>query len=99
MKKTCIFLDPPYIASCNNFYFEDTGENIANIYEKMYHYELKNITQVQLLFVMETTGCLKYYFMIILTEKQNIQNISKYEEKYCSYLLQQFRVNYNVIIL
>ena len=73
MKKTCIFLDPPYIASCNNFYFEDTGENIANIYEKLYHYELKNITQVQLLFVMETTGYLKYYFMIILTEKQNIK--------------------------
>jgi hypothetical protein len=37
-----IFLDPPYIASCNNFYPQDTGENIENIYKKLYHYNLKN---------------------------------------------------------
>lgn len=40
--KTLIFLDPPYIASCNNFYSEDTGENIENIYEYLYHYKLSN---------------------------------------------------------
>jgi hypothetical protein len=31
-----------YIASCNNFYSEDTGDNICNIYEKIYYYKLKN---------------------------------------------------------
>ena len=41
-EKSFIFLDPPYIASCNNFYSTDTGENIENIYEKLYHKGLKN---------------------------------------------------------
>jgi hypothetical protein len=40
--KTFIFLDPPYIASCNIFYSTDTGENISNIYEKLSSYRLKN---------------------------------------------------------
>ena len=41
-EQSLIFLDPPYIASCNNFYSTDTGENICNIYEKLYYYKLKN---------------------------------------------------------
>lgn len=41
-KKTFMFLDPPYIASCNNFYSNDTGENTSNIYEMLYHKGLKN---------------------------------------------------------
>ena len=41
-ERSLIFLDPPYIASCNNFYSTDTGENICNIYEKLYYYKLKN---------------------------------------------------------
>jgi site-specific DNA-adenine methylase len=41
-KKTFIFLDPPYIANCNNYYSTDTTENIQNIYEMLYHKGLKN---------------------------------------------------------
>ncbi len=41
-KKTFIFLDPPYIASCNNFYSTDTGDNINNIYEMLSSKGLKN---------------------------------------------------------
>ncbi len=41
-EQSLTFLDPPYIASCNNFYSTDTGENICNIYEKLYYYKLKN---------------------------------------------------------
>ena len=41
-KKSFIFLDPPYIASCNNFYSTDTTENIENIYEMLYYKGLKN---------------------------------------------------------
>ena len=41
-ERSLIFLDPPYISSCNNFYSTDTGENICNIYEKLYYYKLKN---------------------------------------------------------
>ena len=31
-----------YIASCNIFYSADTGENICNIYVKIYYYKIKN---------------------------------------------------------
>lgn len=41
-KKTFIFLDPPYIASCNSFYSIDTKENITNIYEMLSSKGLKN---------------------------------------------------------
>ena len=41
-EQSLIFLDPPYIVSCNDFYSTDTGENICNIYEKLYYYKLKN---------------------------------------------------------
>ena len=40
--KSFIFLDPPYIASSNNFYSTDTGENIANIYEILFYKKLSN---------------------------------------------------------
>ena len=40
-KKSFIFLDPPYIASCNNFYSTNTTENIENIYEMLYNKGLK----------------------------------------------------------
>jgi site-specific DNA-adenine methylase len=43
-KKNCfIFLDPPYIASCNNFYKTDTTDNTNNIYEFLTTYGLKNL--------------------------------------------------------
>ena len=45
--------------------------------------------RVKFLFPMRTTGYLIYYFMIILTDKQKMKNISKYIEKIekcCSYL-------------
>ena len=32
-KNSFIFLDPPYIASCNEFYKSDSNENTSNIYE------------------------------------------------------------------
>ena len=41
-EKSFIFLDPPYIASCNNFYSTDTGENITNIYEMLNNKKLSN---------------------------------------------------------
>jgi hypothetical protein len=48
-----------------------TGKIIDIIYERLAVHGLI-ILKVRLLFVMRTTGYLKYYFMIILTEKQTI---------------------------
>lgn len=72
---TFIFLDPPYIASCNNFYSTDTGENICNIYEKLTSYGLKNY-KCKMLICHENNWLFKILF------KEYIENEKEYKKNY-----------------
>jgi site-specific DNA-adenine methylase len=73
--KTFIFLDPPYIASCNNFYSIDTGENIGNIYEKLTSYGLKNY-KCKMLICHENNWLFKILF------KEYVENENEYKKTY-----------------
>ena len=74
-EKTLIFLDPPYIASCNNFYSTDTGENICNIYEKLTSYGLKNY-KCKMLICHENNWLFKILF------KEYVDNENEYKKTY-----------------
>ena len=81
-EQSLIFLDPPYIASCNNFYSTDTGENICNIYEKLYHYKLKNY-KCKMLMCHENNWLFKILF------KEYLKNEKEYKKNYQTILLTQ----------
>lgn len=72
---TFIFLDPPYIASCNIFYSTDTGENICNIYEKLTSYGLKNY-KCKMLICHENNWLFKILF------KEYVDNENEYKKNY-----------------
>lgn len=72
---TFIFLDPPYIASCNNFYSTDTGENICNIYEKLVLYGLKNY-KCKMLICHENNWLFKILF------KEYVEKEKEYKKNY-----------------
>tara|TARA_R110000822_G_C15194832_1_gene481738 strand:- start:63 stop:896 length:834 start_codon:yes stop_codon:yes gene_type:complete len=74
-KKTFIFLDPPYIASCNQFYSTDTGENIMNIYEMLYYKGLKNF-KCKILICHENN----WLFKILFKEYFDVEN--EYKKQY-----------------
>jgi site-specific DNA-adenine methylase len=74
-EKTLIFLDPPYIASCNVFYSTDTGENICNIYEKLVLYGLKNY-KCKILIAHENNWLFKILF------KEYVENEKEYKKNY-----------------
>jgi len=74
--KSFIFLDPPYIASCNNFYSTDTGENITNIYQKLTDKKLSNF-KCKIMICHENNWLFKILF------KDYINNdIDEYSKKY-----------------
>ncbi len=70
-----IFLDPPYIASCNNFYSTDTTENIENIYEMLYHKGLKNF-KCKMLICHENNWLFKILF------KDYLDGEKEYKKQY-----------------
>ena len=72
---TFIFLDPPYIASCNVFYSTDTGENICNIYEKLVLDGLKNY-KCKILICHENNWLFKILF------KEYVENEKEYKKSY-----------------
>ena len=72
---TFIFLDPPYIASSNNFYSTDTGENICNIYEKLTSYGLKNY-KCKMLICHENNWLFKILF------KEYVEKEKEYKKNY-----------------
>ena len=83
-EQSLIFLDPPYIVSCNDFYSTDTGENICNIYEKLSSYGLNNY-KCKMLICHENNWLFKILFkeyIDIETEyKKNYQNTVKGKHK------------------
>jgi len=76
-EKTFIFLDPPYIASSNNFYSTDTGENICNIYEKLVLYGLKNY-KCKILIAHENN----WLFKILFKEYVEKEKEKEYKKNY-----------------
>jgi site-specific DNA-adenine methylase len=78
-EKTFIFLDPPYIASCNNFYSTDTGENICNIYEMLYYKKLSNF-KCKIMLCHENNWLFKILF------NDYINNDNEYLKRYCNLL-------------
>jgi len=74
-KKSFIFLDPPYIASCNNFYSTDTGENINNIYEMLSSKGLKNF-KCKILICHENNWLFKIIF------KDYLDGEKEYKKQY-----------------
>jgi site-specific DNA-adenine methylase len=74
-KKTFMFLDPPYIASCNNFYSTDTGENINNIYEMLSSKGLKNF-KCKILICHENNWLFKIIF------KDYLDGEKEYKKQY-----------------
>ena len=74
-KNSFIFLDPPYIASCNLFYANDTNDNTGNIYEFLYHYKLKSFKS-KILICHENNWLFKILF------KDYLKNETEYEKKY-----------------
>lgn len=75
--KSCfIFLDPPYIASCNEFYKSDSNENTSNIYEYLYYSKLKNFKS-KILICHENNWLFKILFKDYL--KNSIEYYKKYE--------------------
>lgn len=73
--KSFIFLDPPYIASCNNFYSTDTNENLANIYEMLYYKKLSNF-KCKIMICHENNWIFKILF------KDYINNNDEYSKQY-----------------
>ena len=74
--KSCfIFLDPPYIASCNEFYKSDSNENTSNIYEYLYYSKLKNFKS-KILICHENNWLFKILF------KDYLKNCIEYYKKY-----------------
>jgi len=88
-EKTIIFLDPPYIASCNNFYSTDTGENITNIYEKLSSYGLNNY-KCKMLICHENNWLFKIIFREYIKNeleyKKNYQNTVKGKQKQTTHI-------------
>jgi len=76
-EKTFIFLDPPYIASSNNFYSTDTDENICNIYEKLVLYGLKNY-KCKILIAHENN----WLFKILFKEYVEKEKEKEYKKNY-----------------
>jgi site-specific DNA-adenine methylase len=74
-EKSFIFLDPPYIASCNNFYSTDTNENTSNIYEKLYLKGLKNFNS-KIMICHENNWLFKILF------REYLDGETEYEKKY-----------------
>lgn len=74
-EKSFIFLDPPYIASCNNFYSTDTGENINNIYEMLSSKGLKNL-KCKMLICHENNWLFKLIF------KDYLDGEKEYKKQY-----------------
>lgn len=74
-KKTFIFLDPPYIASCNNFYSTDTGENTSNIYEMLSSKGLNNF-KCKILICHENNWLFKIIF------KDYLDGEKEYKKQY-----------------
>ena len=70
-----IFLDPPYIASSNNFYSTDTGENITNIYQKLTDKKLSNF-KCKIMICHENNWLFKILF------KDYVNNDDEYSKKY-----------------
>jgi len=74
-KKTFIFLDPPYIASCNNFYSTDTNDNTSNIYEMLSSKGLKNFKS-KILICHENNWLFKLIF------KDYLDGETEYKKQY-----------------
>jgi site-specific DNA-adenine methylase len=70
-----IFLDPPYIASCNSYYKADSGNNINNIYMKLCNYGLKNFNS-KILICHENNWLFKIIFKEYITEDSNEYKIT-----------------------
>lgn len=73
--KSFIFLDPPYIASCNNFYSTDTGDNITNVYQKLTDKKISNF-KCKIMICHENNWLFKILF------KDYINNDDEYIKKY-----------------
>jgi len=73
--KSFIFLDPPYIASCNSFYSTDTDENLANIYEMLFYKKLSNF-KCKIMICHENNWLFKILF------KDYINNDEEYSKQY-----------------
>jgi site-specific DNA-adenine methylase len=73
--KSFIFLDPPYIASCNSFYSTDTDENLSNIYEMLYYKKLSNF-KCKIMICHENNWLFKILF------KDYINNDDEYSKQY-----------------
>ena len=74
-EKSFIFLDPPYIASCNSFYSTDSGENTNNIYEFLSSKGLKNF-KCKILICHENNWLFKLIF------KDYYDGAIEYKKKY-----------------
>lgn len=74
-EKSFIFLDPPYIASCNNFYSTDKTENIENIYEMLSSKGLKNF-KCKMLICHENNWLFKLIF------KDYLDGEKEYKKQY-----------------
>jgi len=74
-KNSFIFLDPPYIASENNFYKDDSGNNTSNIYEFLYYNKLKKF-KCKILICHENNWLFKILF------SDYLKNTVEYEKKY-----------------
>jgi len=90
-EKTFIFLDPPYIASCNNFYSTDTGENICNIYEKLVLYGLKNY-KCKILICHENNWLFKILF------KEYVENEKEYKKNYKNMMRGSIKKTFHICI-
>ena len=91
-KKTFIFLDPPYIASCNNFYSNDTGENTSNIYEMLSSKGLKNF-KCKILICHENNWLFKILF------KDYLDGEKEYKKQYESSMHSKIKKQTNHIIV
>lgn len=78
-ENTFIFLDPPYIASCNNFYSTDNNDNTNNIYEFLSSKSLKNFKS-KILICHENNWLFKIIF------KDYIDEENEYLKRYCNML-------------
>jgi len=73
--KTFIFLDPPYIASCNNFYSNDNNDNTGNIYEMITNKGLNNFKS-KILICHENNWLFKILF------RDYLEGETEYNKKY-----------------
>ena len=76
-EKTLIFLDPPYIASCNIFYSEDSWENMNKIYEILAVQGLNDFKSKTII-CHENHWLLKIIFRDYLDKETEYIKMSKY---------------------